>query len=83
VNAVCPGYTDTALVTDAVARIVARTGRTAAEAEASILAEAGQSRLVTVDEVAAAVLVLCTAPPGAPTGQAVVLDGSADGSVAS
>ncbi len=75
VNAVCPGYTATDLVADAVARIVARTGRTAADAEASILSEAGQSRLVTVDEVAAAVLALCTAPPGAPVGQTIVLDG--------
>ncbi len=76
VNAVCPGYTETGLVADALARIVARTGRTLAEAEASILSEAGQARLVTVDEVALAVLQLCTAPADAPSGQTVVLDGA-------
>lgn len=76
VNAVCPGYTDTDLVADAVARIVARTGRSAAEAEATILADAGQSRLVSVGEVAEAVLRLCTAPAGAPSGQAIVLNGA-------
>lgn len=76
VNAVCPGYTDTDLVADAVARIVARTGRSAAEAEATILADAGQSRLVSVSEVADAVLRLCTAPAGAPSGQAIVLNGA-------
>ena len=31
VNAVCPGFTDTDLVADSVARIVARTGRSEAE----------------------------------------------------
>lgn len=76
VNAVCPGYTATDLVSDAVARIVTRTGRNAAEAEAGILAEAGQTRLVTVDEVARVVLQLCTAPIGAPSGQAVVVNGA-------
>jgi NAD(P)-dependent dehydrogenase (short-subunit alcohol dehydrogenase family) len=33
-------------------------------------------RLVTTDEVAEAVIALCTAPAGAPTGQTVVVDGS-------
>jgi 3-hydroxybutyrate dehydrogenase len=77
VNAICPGYTDTDLVADAVARIVARTGRSAAEAEAMILADAGQTRLVSVSEVADAVLSLCTAPSDATSGQAIVLNGAA------
>ncbi|MBL0172239.1 MAG: SDR family oxidoreductase [Gemmatimonadaceae bacterium] len=78
VNAVCPGYTGTDLVDDAVARIVAKTGRTADEARQSILSDAGQSRMITADEVAVAVLALCTAPEGAPSGRAVLLDGSGD-----
>ena len=77
VNAVCPAYTDTDLVTGAVERIVQRTGRSAGEALHSILADAGQSRIVTADEVAYAVLALCAAPPGAPMGQTIVIDGSA------
>jgi NAD(P)-dependent dehydrogenase (short-subunit alcohol dehydrogenase family) len=75
VNAVCPAYTDTDLVTGAVAKIVQRTGRSAHDALQSILAEAGQVRIVTSDEVAVAVLNLCTAPVGAPVGQAIVIDG--------
>jgi NAD(P)-dependent dehydrogenase (short-subunit alcohol dehydrogenase family) len=75
VNAVCPAYTDTDLVTGAVAKIVQRTGRSAHDALQSILAEAGQVRIVTSDEVAVAVLRLCTAPAGAPVGQAIVIDG--------
>jgi 3-hydroxybutyrate dehydrogenase len=76
VNAVCPGYTETDLVTDAVARIAAKTGKSESEALRSILASAGQARMVTTDEVSRAVIALCTAPAGAPTGQTVVLDGS-------
>ncbi len=75
VNAVCPAYTDTDLVQGAVATIVTRTGRTPEEALTSILSDAGQSRIVSSSEVAEVVLALCTAPAGAPTGQAVVVDG--------
>ena len=75
VNAVCPAYTDTDLVTGAVERIVQRTGRSASEALHSILSDAGQSRIVTSEEVAEAVLMLCAAPIGAPVGQAIVIDG--------
>ena len=77
VNAVCPAYTDTDLVTGAVDRIVQRTGRSASDALHSILSDAGQARIVTSEEVAEAVLALCTAPAGAAVGQAIVIDGSA------
>ena len=76
VNAVCPGYTETDLVHDAVALIAEKTGKGEAEALRSILAGAGQTRLVPPEQVAAAVIALCTAPADAPTGQTVVLDGS-------
>lgn len=77
VNAVCPGYTDTDLVRDAVTRISEKTGRGEDDALRSILARAGQTRLVTVAEVARTVVALCTAPAGAASGQTVVLDGTA------
>lgn len=77
VNAVCPAYTDTDLVAGAVERIVQRTGRTANDALQSILTDAGQTRIVTSEEVADAVLALCAAPIGAHVGQALVIDGSA------
>jgi NAD(P)-dependent dehydrogenase (short-subunit alcohol dehydrogenase family) len=76
VNAVCPGYADTDMVRGAVARISATTGRTETESLESLLTSAGQTRLVTVDEVSAAVLALCAAGEGAPVGQTVVIDGS-------
>lgn len=69
VNAVCPGYVDTEMVHDAIAKVVAKTGITAAQALATILADAGQHRLVTVDEVAEAVLDYAR-PTGTATGEA-------------
>lgn len=77
VSAVCPGYTRTDLVHDALARVAAKTGKTEAEALRAILANAGQSRLVTTEEVAAVVVRLCSAPADAPSGQTIVVDGSA------
>ena len=75
-NAVCPGFVDTEMTVETVNRIVAKTGRTREEALAAALASAGQSRLISADEVAAAVASLAlgvgTDPPN---GQAVVLDG--------
>jgi NAD(P)-dependent dehydrogenase (short-subunit alcohol dehydrogenase family) len=76
VNAICPGYTETELVHDAISRIAAMTGKSKSDALRAILDGAGQTRLVTPDEVAAAVVALCTAPDDAPTGQTVVVDGS-------
>ena len=56
VNAVCPGYTDTDMVSGAVTRIVHKTGIAAEAAVATILKDSGQARLATTDEVAEAVL---------------------------
>jgi len=75
VNAVCPGYTDTDLVRESVARVAAKTGKTEDDSLRAILDRAGQSRLVTVDEVAAAVITLCT-DPDVRGGQTIVVDGS-------
>lgn len=59
VNAVCPGYVETDLVQDAVERIVAKTGRSREDAIAGILKDQPLGRLITPQEVAAAVLFLC------------------------
>lgn len=76
VNAVCPGYVDTDLVSSSVARISEKTGRSPDDATRMILADAGQPRLVTSEEVANAVLAFCL-PDGDVTGQAAVLLGHA------
>jgi NAD(P)-dependent dehydrogenase (short-subunit alcohol dehydrogenase family)/enamine deaminase RidA (YjgF/YER057c/UK114 family) len=76
VNAVCPGFVDTEMTAETVSRIVAKTGRTREEALAAALASAGQSRLITADEVAAAVVALATSAGGDPAnGETVVLEG--------
>lgn len=75
VNAVCPGYTDTDLVRDAVANIVTRTGRSEADARASLAARNPQKRFVTPSEVAEAVAWLCLPGSASVTGQAIVVDG--------
>lgn len=75
VNAVCPGYTETDIVRDAVANIVAKTGRSAQEALAELAAGNPQKRLVQPDEVANAVAWLCMPGAGAMNGQAVAVAG--------
>ncbi|HOB65654.1 SDR family NAD(P)-dependent oxidoreductase [Ottowia sp.] len=75
VNAVCPGYTDTDLLQDSVANIVAKTGRSQAQARADLAAGNPQRRLVQPDEVADAVRWLCGASAGSVTGQAISVSG--------
>lgn len=75
VNAVCPGYTDTDIVQESVARIVAKTGRSADEARAEFVRGNPQGRLVTPAEVADAVAWLCSAGAGAVTGQSISVSG--------
>jgi NAD(P)-dependent dehydrogenase (short-subunit alcohol dehydrogenase family) len=75
VNAVCPGYTDTDIVTQAVDRIMAKTGRTRQQALETLLATNPQRRLITPDEVAHTVLWLCGPGTQSVTGQSIVLSG--------
>lgn len=75
VNAVCPGFTDTDLVARSAAAIAAKTGRSEAEAKASLAKSNPQGRLVTPDEVAAAVRFLCATGSGAMNGQAIAVAG--------
>lgn len=75
VNAVCPGFTDTDIVRDAVANIVAKTGRSEAEARAQLAAGNPQQRLVETAEVASAVLWLCMPQSGAMNGQSLAVAG--------
>lgn len=75
VNAVCPGYTDTAVVREAVANIRAKTGRSESEALAELISANPQGRLVTPQEVADAVAWLCGPNSGGITGQSVVVAG--------
>lgn len=75
VNAVCPGYTETDLVRDAVSNISSKTGVTLDEARATLAKGNPQGRLVQPEEVASAVAWLCLPASGAINGQAVPVDG--------
>jgi NAD(P)-dependent dehydrogenase (short-subunit alcohol dehydrogenase family) len=75
VNAVCPGFTDTDLVRDTVANIVAKTGRSEAQARAELAAHNPQKRLIAPEEVAHAVSWLCLPASASITGQAVPVAG--------
>jgi len=75
VNAVCPGYTETDIVKDAVANIMAKTGKAEAEARAALVVHNPQGRMVQPDEVAHTVLWLCRPSSASITGQAIVVAG--------
>lgn len=75
VNAVCPAYVDTPMTDGSVRAISAATGRDEAAARHALERRQPIGRLVTVDEVADAVL-LCVGS-GAITGQGINVDGGA------
>jgi NAD(P)-dependent dehydrogenase (short-subunit alcohol dehydrogenase family) len=75
VNAICPGYTETDIVREAVQNIVTKTGKTEAEARQALAASNPQQRLVQPQEVAQSVLWLCAEGSDAINGQAIAIDG--------
>jgi NAD(P)-dependent dehydrogenase (short-subunit alcohol dehydrogenase family) len=75
VNAVCPGYTDTALLDETIAHIVATTGRTADAARAALLRHTPRGEFTRPVEVANTVAWLCLPGSEAVTGQAIAVDG--------
>jgi NAD(P)-dependent dehydrogenase (short-subunit alcohol dehydrogenase family) len=76
-NAICPGYLETEMTAQSIARIVARTGRTPEETRTALEATSPQHRLFTVDEVAALAVFLCSEAARGVNGQGIVLDGGA------
>ncbi|WP_375461688.1 SDR family NAD(P)-dependent oxidoreductase [uncultured Enterovirga sp.] len=75
VNAVCPGFADTDLVTRSLDEIVRNTGRSRQDALSELTRHNPQGRLVAPSEVADAVLWLCGERAGSVTGQAVAVAG--------
>ncbi|ARJ68066.1 3-hydroxyacyl-CoA dehydrogenase [Magnetospirillum sp. ME-1] len=75
VNAVCPGYTETDIVEETIANIVAKTGRTRDEALAQLVASNPQKRLIKPEEVAEAVAWLCLPGSASITGQSIAVAG--------
>jgi NAD(P)-dependent dehydrogenase (short-subunit alcohol dehydrogenase family) len=75
VNAICPGYVDTDMVSRGVEKITARTGRTAEEALDTLKKMSPQNRLVTVEEVAAVAVLLASDEGRGINGQGINVDG--------
>jgi NAD(P)-dependent dehydrogenase (short-subunit alcohol dehydrogenase family) len=75
INAVCPGYTATEMVASSVAKIAAKTGKSAEDALAGILKDNPLKRLIMPDEVAAACLYLASPAAAAVNGSALVIAG--------
>jgi NAD(P)-dependent dehydrogenase (short-subunit alcohol dehydrogenase family) len=73
VNAICPSWTETQMLDDAVDAIAAHTGRTPTEARAAILAANPVGRAALPEEVADVALWLAGSP--IVTGQAIDVDG--------
>lgn len=75
VNAVCPGFTDTVLVADAIANIRKVTGRSAEAAREALTRTNPQGRLIEPAEVAHAVAWLCLPGSESVTGQSIAVAG--------
>jgi len=75
VNAVCPGYVDTEMTRESLARIAQKTGLPEAKALESILAQTPQRRLIRAEEVADLVLWLCGDAAAGVNGQGICMDG--------
>ena len=75
VNAVCPAFVDTPMVDDSADRIARTTGRSEDEARATLAAMNANGRLITAEEVAAAVAFLCRPDSGSITGACLTIDG--------
>ena len=75
VNAICPGYVDTEMVSRGIEQITSKTGRSAEEALASLKKMSPQNRLVTAEEVAALALLLASDDGRGINGQGINVDG--------
>ena len=75
VNAICPGYTETDMIREGIARIVEKTDRTETEALAEFTKNNPQGRLIQPEEIAETVLWLCSSKARSITGQAISISG--------
>ena len=75
VNAVCPGFVETPMLTESIANIVATTGMSSDEASNILKSNNPMKRFITTEEVASTVLWLAGESSGSINGQAVSVNG--------
>ena len=75
VNAICPGYVETEMLEESIARVIEKTGRSEVEAREGFAAFNPNHRLIKPEEVAAAVLWLASDAAISVTGQPVAISG--------
>jgi NAD(P)-dependent dehydrogenase (short-subunit alcohol dehydrogenase family) len=75
VNAVCPAYTDTDMASAGVNALMTNLGKTREEAEKMLTSNIPRGTLITPEEVAAAVLWLCSPDASGVTGIAMPVAG--------
>jgi len=75
VNAVCPAFVDTPMVDESAERISRVSTRSFNEARGALAAMNANGRLVTADEVAAAIAFLCRPDSRSITGACLTIDG--------
>lgn len=75
VNAVCPGFTDTGVVRDAVRAISEQSARSESEARQTLISFNPQQRFVEPSEVASTVLWLCSPGSESMNGQSIAIAG--------
>ncbi len=75
VNAICPGFTETPMLAQSVDNIVAKTGRSAADAQKALSSGNPQGRFITPSEIAQTTLWLCSDAARSVNGQAIAISG--------
>jgi NAD(P)-dependent dehydrogenase (short-subunit alcohol dehydrogenase family) len=77
VNAICPGFVETAMTEESIRRIVTKTGRPPDAARQALEALSPQQRLIQPEEVAVVAVMLAGPEAGGIHGQAINVDGGA------
>ena len=75
VNAVCPGYVDTPMTSDSIARVMAKTGRSEEQSRAAIQGQNASGRLVHPDAIGTMIMTLCLPQSQDVNGAAITIDG--------
>jgi 3-hydroxybutyrate dehydrogenase len=75
VNAVCPGYVDTPMTYQSIARVMEKTGRSEEQSRAAIEGHNASGRLVHPDTIGTMIMTLCLPQSQDVNGAAVTIDG--------